>query len=166
MLGRAPGHSGARATDGAAPVADPVGMSTTSSSAVATFGTASTARDRWGAALALHAALSAVPAFVATVVWASVGFGYFWPAWVWFAVAVPLGLHGAIFLGCRFPPGRWRALALHGAVVWWLIGTQAVIWAMSGAGSPWPLIPAAALAGTVAVHAMVVRLWPGGAGEG
>jgi signal transduction histidine kinase len=136
----------------------------TSSLSAATLDTASTARDRWCAALALHAALSTVPGFVAAIVWASVGFGYFWPGWVWFAAAVPLGLHGAIFLGCRVPSGRVRALALHGAVAWWLIATLSLIWTMSGAHGPWPLIPAAALAASVAVHAIVLRLWPA-AGE-
>ena len=114
----------------------------------------------WAAVLALHTALSAVAGFIATVVWASVGFGYFWPGWVWFGVAVPLALHGAIFLGCRVPAGRVRALAIHGAVAWWLIVTGVVLWAMTGGGRPWPAIPGVALAASVAVHALVLRAWP------
>jgi signal transduction histidine kinase len=118
------------------------------------------ARPRWGALLSLHTTLSALAGFIATVVWASVGFGYFWPAWVWFGVAVPLGLHGAVFLSCRVPPGRIRGLAVHGAVVWWLCATHVVLWAMTGGGMFWPLIPGVVLAASVAIHATVLRLWP------
>jgi signal transduction histidine kinase len=136
-----------------------MGMSTISMPATAV---PPSADERWGAALALHAALTAVVGVVATVVWLAVDSDYFWPAWVWFGIAVPLGLHSAIFSGCRVPPGRVRALALHGAIAWWLIAIQFAIWALSGGGSPWPLIPASVLAASVAIHAIVVRLWPGG----
>ena len=114
----------------------------------------------WPALLSLHTTLSALVGFVTTVVWAATGFGYFWPAWVWFGVGVPLALHGAVYLGCRVPPGRVRGLAVHGALAWWLIVTQFTIWALSGGGTPWPLIPAAVIGATVAIHATVLRLWP------
>jgi signal transduction histidine kinase len=114
----------------------------------------------WSTVLSLHTTLSALAGSIATVVWAATGFGYFWPAWVWFGVGVPLALHGAIFLSCRVPLGRVRALAVHGAVAWWLIVTLFVIWALAGGGMVWPLIPAAVIAATVAIHATVLRLWP------
>jgi signal transduction histidine kinase len=115
----------------------------------------------WGTVLSLQTTLSAVVGVIATVVWASLGFGYFWPMWVWFGVGVPLALHGAVYLACRVPPGRVRGLALHGAVAWVLTATQVLVWAMAGGGYFWPLIPALALAASVAVHALVLRAWPG-----
>jgi signal transduction histidine kinase len=115
----------------------------------------------WGTVLSLHMTLTAVAGFIATVVWASVGFGYFWPMWVWFGVGVPLALHGSAYLACRVPPGRVRGLALHGAVAWVLTVTQVAVWAMAGGGYFWPLLPALALGASVAVHAMVLRAWSG-----
>ena len=115
----------------------------------------------WGVVLSLQMTLSALAGFIATVVWASVGFGYFWPMWVWFGVGVPLALHGAVYLACRVPAGRVRGLAVHGAVAWVLSATLVAVWAMSGGGNFWPLIPALGLAASVAVHAMILRAWPG-----
>jgi signal transduction histidine kinase len=115
----------------------------------------------WGTVLSLQMTLSALAGFIATVVWASVGFGYFWPMWVWFGVGAPLALHGAVYLACRVPPGRVRGLAVHGAVAWVLSATLVAVWAMSGGGHFWPLIPALGLAASVAVHAMILRAWPG-----
>jgi signal transduction histidine kinase len=115
----------------------------------------------WATVLTLHMTLSALVGFLATVVWASVGFGYFWPMWVWLAVGAPLAMHGAVFLACRVPPGRVRGLAVHGAVAWALSATQTAIWALSGGGWFWPLIPALALGASVAVHALILRAWPG-----
>ena len=114
----------------------------------------------WGAVLSLHAAMSAFVAFLVTVIWAATGMGYFWPIWVWFGVAVPLAFHTAVYLGCRATPGRMRGLAVHGAVTWAIVGTLFTIWALTGTPEFWPLIPASVLATLVAVHAMVVRLWP------
>jgi signal transduction histidine kinase len=115
----------------------------------------------WGTVLSLHMTLSALVGFIATVIWAAAGFGYLWPMWVWFGVGVPLGVHGAVFLACRTPPGRVRGLAVHGALAWVLSVTQVLIWAMAGGGHFWPLIPVLGLAGTVAVHATILRMWPG-----
>ncbi len=114
----------------------------------------------WGAVLSLQAAMSAFVAFLVTVIWAATGMGYFWPIWVWFGVAVPLAFHTAVYLGCRATPGRMRGLAVHGAVTWAIVGTLFTIWALTGTPEFWPLIPASVLATLVAVHAMIVRMWP------
>jgi signal transduction histidine kinase len=114
----------------------------------------------WGAVLSLHAAMSAFLGFIVTVIWALTGFGYFWPIWVWFGVGVPLALHSAVYLGCRASPGRMRGLAVHGAVTWVVIGILVTTWALAGSEQFWPLIPVLCLAMVVAVHAMIVRLWP------
>jgi len=115
----------------------------------------------WGVVLSLQAALTALAGCIATIVWAATGFGYFWPAWVWFGVSVPLAMHGAVYLACRVPAGRIRGIALHGAVTWVLVGILVVVWALAGGGTFWPLIPILGLAAPVAVHAIVLRIWPG-----
>jgi signal transduction histidine kinase len=118
------------------------------------------APPEWGAVLSLHAAMSAFVGFLVTVIWAATGFNYFWPIWVWFGVGIPLALHTAVYLGCRASPGRMRGLAVHGAVTWVLIGILVTTWALAGSDRFWPLIPVLCLATIVAVHAMIVRLWP------
>jgi hypothetical protein len=50
----------------------------------------------WGAVLALESAVSAMLAFISTLIWALTGAGYFWPMWplVWFGfIALMRGGH-------------------------------------------------------------------------
>jgi signal transduction histidine kinase len=113
-----------------------------------------TETDR-GVFLPLQSALSALLGLVMAVIWAVTGMGYFWPMWVWFGLAVPLGLHLAIRQAVRTRSARLRALALHGALSGFLGGMLLTIWALAGGGRFWPLIPVMALACVVALHAVL-----------
>jgi signal transduction histidine kinase len=75
-----------------------------------------TASVRWGAVIALEAALSTLVGLTIVFLWGVTGGGFFWPAWVWFALAVPLVAQGAVRVALRAPAGRWRGLAVHAAV--------------------------------------------------
>src|SRR5690349_11853915 len=56
-----------------------------------------------GNTLPLHIALSALAGLVATIVWAVTGGGYYWPAWVWLGVAIPVAIHAIIRFGLSAP---------------------------------------------------------------
>jgi signal transduction histidine kinase len=122
--------------------------------------TARTAPD-WGAVLALQSALSAMLAFITTVIWAVTGHGYFWPMWVWFGLATPIALQLAVRRALQVAPGRRRGLALHFAVFAVLAPIEVIIWLMTGLGLFWPIWPLLVLTTAIAVHAWVVtRLLP------
>jgi signal transduction histidine kinase len=116
------------------------------------------ARDaRGGTALAGHLSLSALLAFVVTVVWAAGGGldSYFWPMWAWLGLGIPVALHFAIRRGRSLPRGRERQLALQAGVSIVVVTALVLIWAMSGGGVFWPVFPVLALALVYGVHAAV-----------
>ena len=57
----------------------------------------------WGAVIGLHAAVTAVIAFVITVIWGLTGGGYFWPMWVWAGISLPLGVHYVVYKSMTAP---------------------------------------------------------------
>src|SRR5579863_3190229 len=69
--------------------------------------------------LTLHIGFAALLGCVTTLIWgASSGTStYYWPLWVWLAVGLTLGIHGAVPIARRAPSAR-RAIALHA----WLTG--------------------------------------------
>jgi signal transduction histidine kinase len=99
--------------------------------------------------------LAALGALATVIIWAATGVGYFWPAWVWFGVVVPIAMLRAIRWGWSQPRGRERELALHGAVSAVLAGAVVLIWALSGAGYLWPVFPLVGLGGLYAIHALL-----------
>lgn len=90
---------------------------------------------RGSRALAVHAAVSGFAGFAVTALWALTG-GGFWPIWVWYGLAIPLALHGALRLAARVSRRRWRPVAVHGAVSGWVSATLLVTWAMAGSDDP------------------------------
>jgi signal transduction histidine kinase len=113
---------------------------------------------RGSRALAMHAAVSGFVAFTVTSLWALTG-GSFWPIWVWYGLAIPLALHGALRLAGR-ARGRWRPVAFHGAVSGWVSVTLLVTWAMAGSDELWPRIPIFCLAMLLGLHAVILALRP------
>jgi signal transduction histidine kinase len=93
-----------------------------------------------------------------TVVWAVTGAHYFWPGWIWFALALPLAFQGAIRRALR-TNGR-RALAMHAAVSLVVALAGIVIWLLSGHGYFWPIWPFLGLAIALAGHAWLVPMLP------
>jgi signal transduction histidine kinase len=105
--------------------------------------------------------LAGLIAILLFVIWALTGAGYFWPAWAWFGLAVPLGLDASLQWARRRPGGAER----RGLVLWTLFGFLeamfVVIWALSvlGGADPyfwpaWPLLGFVAIAGTYSVLAL------------
>jgi signal transduction histidine kinase len=121
---------------------------------------ASSAHVRWGAVIAVEAALSTLFVLAIVFLWGVTGGGYFWPGWVLFGLAIPLVAQLAVRLALRAPAGRMRALALHGAVFGTLAFILLAIYALSGRGEFWPLWPLASLGLILASHAIVVAAIP------
>jgi signal transduction histidine kinase len=118
------------------------------------------ARRRGRLAIAIHATVSGILAVSTTILWAATGGGTFWPKWVWLALAIPMGLHGALYGAIRVKPGRARGIAVHAAFSGVVSGTLLLIWAFAGGGTFWPLIPITVLGGILGTHAALAGLIP------
>jgi signal transduction histidine kinase len=114
----------------------------------------------WSAALVAQAAIATLLGLTATFAWVPQG-GYFWPRWVWFAVAVVIGMQLAVHHALRITDPGQRAFAVH---LWVSVAVTLIdiaIWVLSGGGLFWPIFPMFVLATILIVH-VVVRRRPGG----
>ena len=84
-----------------------------------------------------------------TVIWAVTSRGYFWPMWVYLAIAIVLSVHLGVVWAWAQPEGRRRQLAIHGVLTAILVAIEVAVWAMSGGGLFWPIFPLVALGGSV-----------------
>jgi signal transduction histidine kinase len=109
-------------------------------------------------ALAVQATVSGIVVMTMTLLWAASGAGSFWPKWVWLGLAIPMGLHGALFGALQVKRDRARRIAIHGALTGVLSLTLMLIWAFAGGGMFWPLIPISVLAGALGLHAALAGL--------
>ena len=108
-------------------------------------------------ALSVHAALSILLAVLVAVVWAAAGGGEFWPVWVWFGLAIVLGIHALVFDARRRPPAREKGLLVHAQVTGLIGAVLIVVWALAGVGTFWPAWAMFGLALALGAHAIVVH---------
>jgi signal transduction histidine kinase len=92
-------------------------------------------------ALAVHATVSGLLALLVTAIWAAAGGGYFWPAWVWLGLLIPLSLHFGVREAWRVEDPDRRGLAVQGAVSLVIVGVAIAVWALAGFGTFWPVWP-------------------------
>jgi signal transduction histidine kinase len=93
-------------------------------------------------ARSLFRRLAALTAVLLTAIWALSGQGYFWPAWAWLGLAVPLLLDFTASWAWRHERGPVRRVAC----VWALVSVAAVIllltwlltWLLAGVHEFWP----------------------------
>jgi len=109
-----------------------------------------------GGALALQVALSALAGFVTTLLWALTGGGYFWPGWVWFALATAVGAHIVLARALSPTPRTYRALRIHAEATALVVAIYTAIWLLGGGGDYWPLWPLSVFLPALGVHAIVV----------
>jgi signal transduction histidine kinase len=109
-------------------------------------------------ALPLHVALSALAGLVTSIVWAVTGGGYYWPAWVWLGVGIPVAIHGIIRYGLSQPAGARHGLVLHGMVTGLVSSVLVIVWGLTtdGPNGFWPLWPVLVLGVILAVHMLVI----------
>jgi signal transduction histidine kinase len=105
--------------------------------------------------LVLHALISAVFALALAALWAINGGGYFWPAWVWLALAIAVAIHAGLTFALRVDEKRTRAIAINAVFAATLAGTLVVIWLLSGGHGIWPAWPILWLAVELGVHGVV-----------
>jgi signal transduction histidine kinase len=108
-----------------------------------------------GSALSLQIALSALVGFIVTLLWALTSGGYFWPAWVWFGLAIPVGVH-VVILRALSGTGPYRALRIQAEATALLAAIYFVVWALAGGGDFWPIWPLSVFFTALGVHAIVV----------
>jgi signal transduction histidine kinase len=108
-------------------------------------------------ALPLHIALSGLLGLVATIIWAITGGGYYWPAWVWLGVAVPVAVHAIVRFGLSAPASARHGLHLHLMVTGLVAAILLTVWGFTtdAVHDFWPLWPLLVLGVAVAVHALV-----------
>ena len=107
-------------------------------------------RRRWSWRLATLAVTIGVSV---TLVWALTGASYYWPSWVWLALAIPFAFVGSIRLALR--ARTRRALAVQFAVSAVVFGICLWVWLMAGPGYPWPLWPLLGLTVALVAHALL-----------
>ncbi|HYM55231.1 MAG TPA: hypothetical protein VES97_07695, partial [Solirubrobacteraceae bacterium] len=86
--------------------------------------------------------LAFLTAVLLGAIWALGGQGYFWPAWAWLGLVVPVLLDSTADWAWRKPPGAVRRVAC----VWALVSVAAVIlmltwlltWLLAGVQRFWP----------------------------
>ncbi len=103
----------------------------------------------WRVAQKLQLRISGLIVFVMVVIWAATGFGTFWPIWVWFGLAIPLGVQYAIRHAVKHSPRELRGLSIHAALTTVHGCMLTFIWALTGFGFWlfWPLFGTAAVLG-------------------
>jgi signal transduction histidine kinase len=92
-----------------------------------------------------------------TAIWAGTGAHHFWPGWVWFGLAIPVGFDASLRWGLRARDRR--PLAVQGSVSVLLGAVSVVAWLLSGFGYFWPVWPILGLAVVFATHILVRRLF-------
>lgn len=106
--------------------------------------------------LTVHVPLAALIGLLVTVVWLLTGLGAFWPAWVWFAMAVSLGVHSLVRHARMARQGRWPALSVTFELAGLAVAVQVAIWALAGGGSFWPAWTVLGAGILVGLHALLV----------
>ena len=99
--------------------------------------------------------LAGVVAILLLAIWALTGAGYFWPAWAWFGLGLPVGLDVSLRWAWRRQVGVKRRAYVLWTLVGFFEGACLVVWlltAMSGSVGyfwpAWPLLGFVAIAGT------------------
>jgi signal transduction histidine kinase len=105
-------------------------------------------------------AVAVVVGAAATLAWATITHGYFWPRWVYFGL---LTVAAAVYLIGRAlrPEGRKRWLALDAAAGGLLVAVDLASWALSGGGYFWPMWMMLATSAIFTFHYLMYRRPPG-----
>jgi signal transduction histidine kinase len=93
-----------------------------------------------------------VLALALTFVWSVTGTHYFWPGWIWLALALPVALYRSIHWALH-TPGR-RSLSFQAAVSVVIAATLVAIWVLSGHSYFWPVWPILVLVVLLAGNAL------------
>jgi putative drug exporter of the RND superfamily len=93
-----------------------------------------------------------VVGLVLTVIWATTGAGYFWPGWLWFALALPAAVSWSMCRALRTKIRRSEAV--HAALSLVISATLIAIWVLSSHRHFWPIWPILVFVVILAAHAL------------
>jgi signal transduction histidine kinase len=110
----------------------------------------------WRGVRSVWAALAMMAALVVTIIWAATG-GEFWPVWVWLGLGVPFMFRTAISAALS-SPGRWRGLAIQGAISGVIATILTIVWGLTGFGF-WLFWPLFGMAVALALNGVLVGTW-------
>ncbi|MEV6850440.1 histidine kinase [Actinoplanes sp. NPDC051411] len=105
-------------------------------------------------------AVAVVLCAAATLAWATITGGYFWPRWVYFGFGT---VAAAVFLfgrALRYE-GRKRWLALDAAAGGLLVAVDLATWVLSGGGYFWPMWMMLGVSAILTFHYLMYRRPPG-----
>jgi signal transduction histidine kinase len=114
--------------------------------------------------LAVHAAITGLIGLLVTAIWAAAGGGYYWPAWVWLGLLIPLSLHFGLREAFRIAPGH-RAIAIQVVVSLVVVGITVATWALTGFGAFWAIWTILAAITLLGLSLMVRVAWRQAFGE-
>lgn len=97
---------------------------------------------------------SIVVALVLTIVWAITDTSYFWPGWIWLALALPVVGIESVRLARR--TRLRRSVAVHAALSFVTAIALVAIWLLSSHRYFWPIWPILALLVVLAGHALLM----------
>ncbi|MBF6618740.1 MAG: histidine kinase [Patulibacter sp.] len=121
------------------------------------------AEDEPDSTLAVHTLIAVLLGALVTVVWWAAGRGPFWPEWVWLGLGTSVGLNVVWELSRRGPRGAAAVYRTAMAACVLLAAVVVAVWALSGGGRFWPMLPLTGLGFGFAVLAVFRyrRLLPG-----
>jgi signal transduction histidine kinase len=111
----------------------------------------------WRSVQTMQLGLSGFVVFLMVVIWAASGFGYFWPAWVWFGLSIPIAVQYAIRRSLN-GPRQWRALSVHAALSCVAGAILTFIWALTGFGF-WLFWPLFGMVAALGLHGLTTVWW-------
>jgi hypothetical protein len=105
--------------------------------------------------------LAGLIAILLLAIWALTDVGYFWPAWAWFGLGLPIGLDASLRWAWRRQVGVKRRVHVLWTLLGYFEGVCLVVWlltAMSGSVDcfwpAWPLLGFVAIAGTYSAFSL------------
>jgi signal transduction histidine kinase len=111
----------------------------------------------WRSVQTMQLGMSGFVVFLMVVIWAASGFGYFWPAWVWFGLMIPVAVQYAVRRSLK-GPRQWRVLSVHAALSCVAGAILTFIWAMTGFGF-WLFWPLFGLSAALVLNGLLISWW-------
>jgi signal transduction histidine kinase len=108
----------------------------------------------WARLVRRSTSFGVVVALLLTVIWAITGAGYFWPGWMWFALALPTAAVWSVHRAQRTKVRR--SVAVHASISLVISAALIAIWLLSSHRYFWPIWPILGLAVVFAGHALFV----------